>query len=67
MKHIQVWRLRQSYRELLRMIRSISRNPAARDQAPDHASDLLRRKDELRRAMMFAELGLQPVPVRRRR
>lgn len=63
MKHIQVWRLRQRYRELLRMIRSIRRNPAARDQA----GDLMRRKDELRRAMMFAELGLEPVPVRRRR
>lgn len=63
MKHIHIWRLRQRYRELLQLIRSSRRNPAARDQA----SDLLRRKDELRRAMVIAELGLAPVPVPRRR
>ena len=62
MNNIQIWRLRNRYRRLLRLIRSIRQEPSHRA----NARALLQDRDELRRAIGRAELALAPIPVRTR-
>jgi len=62
MNNIQIWRLRDRYCRLLRLIRSIRQGPSHRADAGALRQD----RDERRRAMGRAKLALAPIPVRTR-